>query len=211
MNVCIVEDDSGLLASMATRLGCEADICVVYAAVSAEEALADCDWGRTDILLADIDLPGMSGIELIGKVRERHPAVQAMAFTICEDRETVFAALKAGAYGYVIKGDSPRVLVESLRQLHQGGSPMSPSIARHVIRDLHIGEGDDEAEPLLPPREALVLKYVADGLLYKEIADRLGVSTHTIHTHIKRIYAKLHAHGRRDALRKARAAGLLES
>ena len=210
MNVCIVEDDPGLLTSMATRLGCEPDICVVYAAVSAEDALAGCDWGRTDILLADIDLPGMSGIELVGRVRERPPAVQSMAFTICEDRDTVFSALKAGAYGYVIKGESPRILVDSLRQLQQGGSPMSPSIARHVIRDLHVGSpASGEDAPVLPPREALVLQHVADGLLYKEIADLLGVSTHTVHTHIKRIYAKLHAHGRQDAVHKARAVGLI--
>ena len=205
MNLCIVEDNAALLKSLTARLSREPDIHVASANASAEEALEQCPWGEVDILLADIDLPGMSGIELIRRVRESIPTVQAMAFTICEDRATVFAALKAGAYGYVLKGDSPQDLLESLRELSRGGSPMSPSIARQVIREFHPGE----SEEALTPREQDVLKLVAEGRLYKEIADAFGLSAHTVHTHIKRIYGKLHAHGRTDALSKAREAGLL--
>ena len=207
MNLCIVEDNAALLKSLAERLSRERDIRVASASASAEEALEQCPWGEVDILLADIDLPGMSGIELIRRIRERVPAVLSMAFTICEDRATVFSALKAGAYGYVLKGDSPRDLLESLRELARGGSPMSPSIARQVIREFHPAEeGEGEA---LTSREKEVLKLVAEGRLYKEIAEAFGLSAHTVHTHIKRIYGKLHAHGRTDALDKAREAGLL--
>ena len=205
MNLCIVEDNAALLKSLAAWLSREPDICVASANASAEDALEQCPWGEVDILLADIDLPGMSGIELIRRVRENIPTVLSMAFTICEDRATVFAALKAGAYGYVLKGDSPQDLLESLRELSRGGSPMSPSIARQVIREFHPGE----SEEALTPREQDVLKLVAEGRLYKEIADAFGLSAHTVHTHIKRIYGKLHAHGRTDAVQKAREAGLL--
>lgn len=208
MNLCIVEDNAALLKSLAARLSREPDIRVVSANASAEEALEQCPWGEVDILLADIDLPGMSGIELIRRIRENIPAVISMAFTICEDRATVFSALKAGAYGYVLKGDSPQDLLESLRELARGGSPMSPSIARQVIREFHPA---GESEEALTPREQDVLKLVAEGRLYKEIADAFGLSAHTVHTHIKRIYGKLHAHGRMDALCKAREAGLLDT
>ena len=207
MNLCIVEDNAALLKSLAERLSREPDIRVLSANASAEDALEQCPWGEVDILLADIDLPGMSGIELIRRVRENIPTVLAMAFTICEDRATVFSALKAGAYGYVLKGDSPQNLLESLRELSRGGSPMSPSIARQVIREFH--PSADAGEEALTAREQAVLNLVAEGRLYKEIADAFGLSLHTVHTHIKRIYGKLHAHGRTDALCKAREAGLL--
>jgi len=208
MNLCLVEDNAALLKSLAERLALEPDIQVLSTNGSAEEALAQCPWNEVSILLADIDLPGMSGIELIRQVRDLHPAVIPMAFTICEDRATVFAALKAGAYGYMLKGDSPQMLVESLRELARGGSPMSPSIARQVIREFHPVA---EAEEGLTPREQDVLRLVAAGSLYKEIAESLSLSTHTVHTHIKHIYGKLHAHGRSDAIEKAREAGLLRS
>ena len=206
MNLCLVEDNASLLKSLVARLSREPDIRVLSANASAEEALDQCPWGEVDILLADIDLPGISGIELIRRIRENLPAVLPMAFTICEDRATVFAALKAGAFGYVLKGDSPQMLVESLRELALGGSPMSPSIARQVIREFHPADEDGEA---LTAREGAVLKLVAEGRLYKEIAEAFGLSTHTVHSHIKRIYGKLHAHGRTDAVEKAREAGIL--
>ena len=206
MKLCLVEDNVALLKSLSTRLARETDIRILGAYASAEEALAQGPWGEVDILLADIDLPGISGVELIRQIRVLHPAVIPMAFTICEDRATVFAALKAGAYGYILKGEAPQMLVESLRELAQGGSPMSPSIARQVIRELHPAGEDDNA---LTPRERAVLDLVAGGCLYKEIAESLGLSGHTVHTHIKRIYGKLHAHGRADAVHKAGEAGLL--
>ncbi|MEI6646445.1 MAG: response regulator transcription factor [bacterium] len=208
MNLCLVEDNASFLKSLSKWLGREPDIRVLGAHASAEEALDLCPWGEVDILLADIDLPGISGVELIRQVRERYPAVFSMAFTISEDRATVFAALKAGAYGYVLKGDAPQLLVASLRELAQGGSPMSPSIARQVIREFHPAGVDEKT---LTPREQAVLNLVAAGKLYKEIAEDLGLSGHTVHTHIKRIYGKLHAHGRADAVQKAGEAGLLRA
>ncbi|MEI6168233.1 MAG: response regulator transcription factor [bacterium] len=208
MNLCLVEDNATLLKSLAIRLAREPDILILGTYTSAEEALAQGTWGDIDILLADIDLPGISGVELIRRVRALYPAVIPMAFTICEDRTTVFAALKAGAYGYILKGDAPQLLVASLRELAQGGSPMSPAIARQVIREFHPVGVDDHA---LTPRERAVLDLVAEGRLYKEIAGALGLSGHTVHTHIKRIYGKLHAHGRADAVQKAGEAGLLRA
>jgi len=208
MNLCLVEDNPLMLKSLSTRLSRENDITIACAAPTAEDALASCPWAEVEILLADIDLPGISGIELIRKVREAHPHILSMALTICEDRDTVFRALKAGAYGYLLKGSSPRSLLQSIRELHQGGSPMTPSIARQVILTLQPPQGEPAAEPLTQ-REQDILLHVADGELYKEIADIFGISVHTVNTHIKHIYSKLHASGRAQAIRRAREAGLL--
>lgn len=208
MKVCLVEDDSALLQTLARRLSREHDIHVVCAITSAEEALTVCPWAECDILLSDLDLPGASGIELIRNVREQYPDVLAMAFTISEDRDSVFGALKAGAFGYVLKGASPRRLIESLRELHRGGAPMTPSIARKVIAAMQPATDEPGFEPLTP-REREILAQVAQGHLYKEIADAFGLSVHTVNTHIKRIYSKLQASGRAQAIHKAREAGLL--
>lgn len=208
MNVCLVEDDSALLQTLTRRLMRENDITVVCAATSAEEALTLCPWARCDILLSDLDLPGASGIEFIRNVRELHTNVLCMVFTISEDRDTVFGALKAGAFGYVLKGASPKRLIESLRELYRGGSPMTPSIARKVIAAMQPATDDPGFEPLTP-REREILVQVAEGSLYKEIADTFGLSVHTVNTHIKRIYSKLQASGRAEAIQKAREAGLL--
>ena len=130
-----------------------------------------------------------------------------MAHTVFEDRENVFSAIKAGAAGYILKGSSPREIVESIHALYKGGAPMSPKIARKVIHEFQDDAMNDQF--LLTPREKEIVKRVEEGLTYKEIGERLGISTHTVHTHIKKIYEKLQAKDRNDAIMKARKRGIL--
>ncbi len=209
MRICIVEDNRMLLDNLVLLLKGEQGIEVIGGHVSAEEALASTDWGSIDVLLADIDLPGMSGVELIRRLRAEHPALNCMAYTIYEDRATVFAAIKAGACGYLVKGCSPRELIESLRELYEGGSPMSPKIARKVILDIQQLEQPEAKGEILSEREVDILRLIEQGRSYKEIAGTLHISTHTVHTHIKNIYEKIQAPSRQEALRKARNLGVL--
>lgn len=211
MRVCIVEDNGQLLDNLSMLLRGEPGIEVTGGFRSAEDALAQTNWANVDVLLADIDLPGISGVDLIRTVKDQHPSVNSMAYTIYEDRATVFSAIRAGACGYLLKGSSPRELIESLRELHEGGSPMSPSIARKVILTIH-GTGLETPAPDragLSEREVLILRQIEKGLSYKEIAQALHISPHTVHTHIKNIYEKVQAHDRADALRRARNLGVL--
>jgi two-component system NarL family response regulator len=207
MKVAIVEDDVLLRQNLKLLLSGEPDISVVSVYGSAEDALRNIGKARPGILLADIGLPGMSGIELIREVKEQMPGIEIMAHTVFDDRETVFSAIKAGASGYILKGSSPRELIDALHTLAKGGSPMSPKIARKVIREFQ-DEGIDE-QYLLSHRETEIVRQVENGLTYKDIAQKLNISPHTVHTHIKNIYEKLHAKDRQGALVAARKKGII--
>jgi DNA-binding NarL/FixJ family response regulator len=207
MKVSIVEDDVLLRQNLKLLLSGERGISVVSVYGSAEEALSGIKRTRPEILLADIGLPGMSGIELIRELKEQMPGLEIMAHTVFDDRETVFSAIKAGASGYLLKGSTPRELIDALHTLAKGGSPMSPKIARKVIREFQ-DEGIDE-QYLLSHRETEIVKEVENGLSYKDIAVKLTISPHTVHTHIKNIYEKLHAKDRQGALVAARKKGII--
>lgn len=209
MRICIVEDNPLLLSNLSLLLRGESGVEVVGAHGSAEDALLKTEWTTVDVLLADLDLPGISGVEMIRRVKAQHASVNCMAYTISEDRATVFAAIKAGACGYLLKGCSPREIIESIRALHDGGAPMSPRIARKVIMDIQSVERSESERSLLSGRETEVLKQIERGQSYKEIASAMKISSHTVHTHIKNIYEKVHASTREEALRKARSLGAL--
>jgi two-component system NarL family response regulator len=207
MRLAIVEDDPLLLESLKLLLSGETGITVAAAFRSAEEALQALKTIRPDVMLVDLGLPGMSGVELIKKIKEETPGSEIMAHTVFEDRENVFSAIKAGASGYILKGSSPREIVEAIHELHKGGAPMSPKIARKVIHEFQ-DEGIGE-QSVLSLRETEIVKCIEEGLTYKEISYKLGVSHHTVHTHIKRIYEKLQAKNRAEALSKARKTGVI--
>lgn len=208
MNLLIVEDNTLTRESLKLLLQGEHGIKRVDAYPSAEEALEQACLKTTDILLSDIDLPAMSGVDLIGFVRLNHPNICSMAYTIHENRETVFSAIKAGACGYLLKSSTPRELIESLKELHAGGAPMSPKIARKVVLELHTrGTETSETENLLTAREQEILLLIEKGLSYKEVAAHLFISPHTVHTHIKKIYEKVQASSRDEVVRKARRLG----
>jgi two-component system NarL family response regulator len=208
MKICIVEDNKSLLENLRLLLEGEPGFSVTGTYPSAEAALQAARWQDADALLVDIDLPGLSGVDLIRRVHPQMPLLQILVYTISENRDTVFAALKAGAMGYLLKGAPPRELIESLRTLHQGGAPMSPKIARKVIRELQVPESRTEND-LLSRREEDILTGIALGKSYKEMAQIFGLSPHTIHAHIKRVYEKLQAATRPEALQKARDLGVI--
>jgi two-component system NarL family response regulator len=207
MRLVIVEDDPILLESLKLLLSGESGITVAGGFSSAEEALRSLKKVSPDVMLADLGLPGMSGIELIKRAKEEMPRIEIMAHTVFEDRENVFSAIKAGASGYILKGSTPREIVEAIHEINKGGAPMSPKIARKVIHEFQ-----DEAVGelyILSLRERDIVKCIEQGLTYKEISLRLGISSHTVHTHIKNIYEKLQAKDRGEALIKARKTGII--
>ena len=209
MHIAIVEDNPTLLENLRLLLQGEPGCVVDGAWQSGEEALAAPGWAEMDILLADLDLPGISGVELIGQMKSQHPHLNCMAYTIYEDRATVFAAIKAGACGYLLKGSTPRELIEALRDLHDGGAPMSPKVARKVIHHFQELAGGGSTEDGLTGREQDVLRCLEQGQSYKEIGMAMGISAHTVHSHIKHIYEKLQSCTRAEAMRKARQRGWL--
>lgn len=207
MRIAIVEDNPLLLENMKILLSGEPGMTVVGAYESAEDALEVISRAMPEIMIVDLGLPGMSGVELIKEVKTRTPEIEVMAHTIFEDRDNVFAAIKSGASGYILKGSSPRELIEGIHGLHNGGAPMSPKIARKIIMEFQ-DEGIDE-QYLLTHREKEIVKEIEKGLSYKDIASKLNISPHTVHTHIKNIYEKLQAKNRSDVLVKARKKGII--
>ncbi len=207
MRLVIIEDDPLLLENLTLLLSGEEGITVAGSYRSAEDAMKLLKSAAPEVMLTDLGLPGMSGVELIKKAKEEMPSLEIMAHTVFEDRERVFSAIKAGASGYILKGSSPREIIESIHSLYKGGAPMSPKIARKVIHEFQdevVGE-----QFLLTQREKEIVKLVEDGLTYKEIGEKLSISTHTVHTHIKNIYEKLQAKDRNDAIIKARKKGII--
>ncbi len=207
MRLVIVEDDPILRESLKLLLAGETEITVAGAYGSAEDALRALKKSAPDGMLADLGLPGMTGIELIKKAKDELPSLEIMAHTVFEDRENVFSAIKAGASGYILKGSSPREIVEAIHAIHKGGAPMSPKIARKIIHEFQDENTGDQY--ILSQREKDIVKCIEQGLTYKEISIRLKISSHTVHTHIKNIYEKLQAKDRDEALLKARKTGII--
>jgi two-component system NarL family response regulator len=207
MRIAIVEDNTLLRENLALLIGGEPGFEVCCHFGTGEEALPAILQCLPEILLVDLGLPGMSGIELIRKVKHRLSDIEILVHTAFDARDTVFSAIKAGAAGYILKGATPRDLVESLQNLAMGGAPMSPKIARAVISEFQEVKSSDQF--LLTPREKEILLGLEKGFTYNELGNELSISPHTIHSHIKKIYEKLHARSRRDALTKARRKGII--
>ncbi len=206
MNLIIVEDNQMLRQNLAFLLGNEFDIQVSASFESAEECLKNFDTLKCDVMLIDIDLPGISGIELVYEIMKLKPETDILMHTVFDDRDSVFAAIRAGASGYILKGSTPKEIIDAIHNLYNGGAPMSMYIARSVIREFQ--DQYNEKNPL-SLRETEILNLLVKGLTYKEIGESLSLSTHTVHTHIKNIYSKLHANTRSEAIFKARKKGIL--
>ena len=173
----------------------------VYA--DAEEAIVNLPGNDIDVVLMDIHLPGMDGIECMKELKPHMPGTQFMMFTVCDDDDHIFDALKSGATGYILKGTSPSQILDAIRDLHDGGSPMSSEIARRVVESMQMTKKTSKALKLLSSREKEILDYLARGHLYKEIALELSISKETVKKHIQNIYRKLHVQTRTRALNKA--------
>lgn len=207
MRISIVDDNQMLLTNLELLLAGEPNYEIIGVFSSAEDAMPSIKNNPPEVLLTDLALPGMSGVELIGNVKQNCPSIDIMAHTVSESRESVFSAIKAGASAYILKGSRPVELIEALNELYEGGAPMSPRIARMVIQEFKDKETDDQN--LLSQREKEVIKEIERGLSYQEMADKFNISPQTVHTHIKNIYKKLHASDRQDALLKARKKSII--
>jgi DNA-binding NarL/FixJ family response regulator len=177
--------------------------CYVADYNNAEEAEKEIPLQPPDIVIMDINLPGMSGIECIRHIKEKCMSTQFMMFTIYEDDEKVFEALKAGAHGYLLKKTPKEKLLEALEELHNGGSPMSTNIARKVIEAFEKKNQPSQELNTLTNKEKQILELLSKGFLYKEIGDQMNITRNTIKQHIHHIYEKLHVQNRTEAINKA--------
>jgi DNA-binding NarL/FixJ family response regulator len=205
ITLAIVEDLDEVREGLKNFLALSPDFSVLDTYKTGEEAAADIPNLRPDIVIMDINLPGMSGIECVRVVKKKTTRTQFMMFTVYENDEKVFEALKAGASGYLLKNTGLIHIVESLRELYNGGSPMSANIARKLVKNFQEQALNDSSVEmsLLSVRENETLHLLSQGLLYKEIAEKLAISTSTVRQHIHRIYEKLHVQNRTEALNKA--------
>jgi DNA-binding NarL/FixJ family response regulator len=169
---------------------------------TAEKALQDLPARRPDVVLVDINLPGMSGIECVGLLRERMPGLHILMLTTYEESDLIFDSLRAGANGYLLKNMPPDELIQALEDVQVGGAPMSMQIARKVVQYFHPSRQPGSVVDSLSPREYEVLSLLAHGQLYKEIAAKLGIGLGTVRTHQRRIYEKLHVQSRTEATLK---------
>ncbi|SRR5579871_1361070 len=203
ISIVIVEDLDEVREGLKNFLALNNDFTVGATFSNAEEALPGIRKLKPDIVIMDINLPGMNGIECIRQLRDNNIASQFMMFTVYENDEKVFEALKAGASGYLLKNTSLDQIAESLKQLYNGGSPMSANIARKLVMMFRDEKNAITEIKILSNRENEILQLLANGLLYKEIADRLSISVNTVRQHIHNIYEKLHVQNRTEAINKA--------
>ena len=168
---------------------------------SAEDALKELPGVKPDVVLMDINLPGMNGVECVRQLKPLLPQTQVMMLTVYEDTENIFNALAAGANGYMLKRTSSKELIEAIHEVQRGGSPMTMHIARKVVQSFQKTAPAQPAENL-SEREQQVLDLLSQGLIYKEIAEKLGISYETVHTYIRRIYEKLQVRTRTEAVAK---------
>jgi len=202
--VAVVEDDPRLREQLLQILENIADIKCVVVCNSAEEALKKIPPLAPDVVLMDIKLPKMSGIQCVAELKKQLPETQVIMVTIYEDSDRIFKALKAGASGYLVKSGPPDQLIAAIRDVFAGGAPMSGHIARKVVQHFHlIGPAPHESDNL-SPREQQVLDLLAMGFIYKEIGAKLDIGTETVRTYVKNICQKMHVRGRLEAVAKHR-------
>jgi DNA-binding NarL/FixJ family response regulator len=203
ISLAIVEDLDEVREGLKQFISLNPEFKVLDTFKTAEEALHDLPQLQPDIVIMDINLPGMSGIECIRQVKKKIAQTQFMMFTVYENDEKVFEALKAGATGYLLKNTGLLQLIEALQELHNGGSPMSSNIARKLVTIFREEHTDEAPMTALSKRENEILQLLSKGLLYKEIADKLVISVGTVRQHIHKIYEKLHVQNRTEAINKA--------
>jgi DNA-binding NarL/FixJ family response regulator len=202
ISVAIVEDDAPLRSSMCGILQRATQCRCVGAFGSAEEALREIPGLSPQVVLMDINLPGMDGVQCVRRLAELIPKAQILMLTVHEDTDTIFESLSAGAAGYLLKPVRAAELLEAVKDVYAGGAPMTSHIARKVVQSFkRAGAGPDESKQL-SPRERDVLDYLVKGYSYKEVADQMKISYSTVHTHIEHIYHKLHVQSRAQAVAK---------
>jgi DNA-binding NarL/FixJ family response regulator len=203
INVSIVEDTEDIRNALRVLINGSKGFECVHVFADAEEAIQNMSSKEIDVVLMDINLPGKDGIECMKTLKPEMPKAQFMMCTVYDDDDHIFNALKSGASGYILKRTSPAQILEAIRDIHEGGSPMSSEIARRVVDSMQKSKKRSEASELLTARENEILDFLARGYLYKEIAAELFISKETVKKHIHNIYDKLHVQTRTEALNKA--------
>lgn len=202
IHVAVVEDDSWVRENLAREIGNAAGFECSGCFATAEAALAAIPLCPPEVVVLDINLPGIDGIECLRQLRVCCPMLQFLMLTSYEESEKIFQSLRAGANGYLLKRADTSEVIDAIRQVHEGGAPMSSSIARQVVRHFNQLGNDNSELPRLSPREREVLELLARGAAYKEIAGHLALSIETIRMNVKHIYTKLHVHSRGEAVAK---------
>jgi DNA-binding NarL/FixJ family response regulator len=206
IRVTVIEDDARVREALVEILNEAPGLRCVGKFTCAEDALKNFPAADTDVALVDINLPGRSGIELVGELKTSYPKLHFVMMTVYEDSEQIFNSLQAGATGYLLKRARPAEIISAIREVYQGGSPMSPEIARKVVLFFHQRRADASQASAqmesLTKREAEILSQLAKGSLYKEIAAQMNISLDTVRSHLQHIYNKLQVHSRHEAVLK---------
>jgi DNA-binding NarL/FixJ family response regulator len=202
ISVSIVEDSDKLRETLVRVLNRADGFSCVSHYANAEDALKDLPHAKPDVVLMDINLPGMNGVECVRQLKKITPEIQVMMLTVYEDTENIFDALAAGASGYMLKRTAGKELLEAIAEVKRGGSPMTTHIARKVVQSFQRSAAAEAQTESLSEREQQVLDLLSRGLMYKEIADKLSISYETVHTYIRRIYEKLQVRTRTEAVAK---------
>lgn len=204
VHVAIVEDDPEIRAGFKLILNSSKGFYCNHTFIDAESAIKEIPNIYVNVVLMDIDLPGMTGIQAVRTLKEAHPHLEFMMLTVQRDASSVFDSLKAGAAGYILKDSEPTFIMSSIREVVQGGAPMSSEVAKMVISSFQ-----KNVENPLTQREQEILKLMSEGSDYKTIAASIFISPETVKSHIKNIYSKLHVNSRGEAITKAFRKGLL--
>ena len=202
IKVAIVEDDQDIRGSLATLISRAPDLKLTGEYPDAETALKEIPNRTPDVVLMDINLPGIKGVECVRRLRASLPAVQFLMLTVYEDSDSLFNSLKAGASGYLLKRSGFTRLLEAIQDVHAGGSPMTPQLARRVVQYFSRPTEDNSSVARLTPGEKEFLDQLAKGYAYKEIADRMKISIDTVRSYVRAVYEKLHVHSRTEAVVK---------
>lgn len=201
-SIAIIEDDEKVRHYLGEQIQLQIDVKELRSFGDAESALKELTAEPVDIALFDINLPGMNGIDCIQRLKILHPSMQMMVLTVYDNADNIFSALKAGATSYLLKSTPPEKIIEAINEVQKGGSPMSSQIARKVIDAFSVKEKTNDYFQVLSRREQEMLEQLSKGYRYKEIADKLFVSTETVRTHVRNIYEKLQVNSRVEALKK---------
>jgi DNA-binding NarL/FixJ family response regulator len=202
ISVSIVEDDPQVRSTLAKLIDSSPGYRCVSRHPSAENALQEIPKIKPNVTLMDINLPGINGVECARRLKPQLPATQIIMLTVYQNTENIFNALAAGATGYMLKQTPPDELLEAIKDVHSGGSPMNSHIARKIVQSFQRSSSAPSGAENLSPRESQVLDLLAKGYLYKEIAETMKVTYATVHTHIRHIYEKLHVRSRTEAVAK---------
>ena len=200
IGICIIEDMVDIQHGLRSVIESDERLHWIRSFETAEEAIEWIPKLKPDVVITDINLPGKNGIECVSELKSIDPGIQFIMFTIYEDNDQVFEALKAGATGYILKNTDPEKIVEAILELHEGGSPMSPKIARKVLQSFN--KTENPVLQLISKREREVLDLLSKGYLYKEIADQLNITLSTVKRHLNHIYEKLQVQNKTEAVNK---------